>query len=116
MKNTLMFKKIIRIIAAILIIVIIIFVLGRVIQKWNYNSLNNMCSSILKDGLMDMDPNVRMTTAYALGELGDKFALENLKFVLRDKNSNVRGRAVEALGKLNDKSALAPLKIILITF
>ncbi len=51
----------------------------------------------------------RGSAVYALGELGDKMAVEPLIARLGDNDSDVRQSAARALGKLGDKRAVEPL-------
>jgi HEAT repeat protein len=53
-------------------------------------------------------PNVRAAAAVALGQLGDRRAIEPLLVSLADQYPNVRAAATEALGQLGD-AAVAPL-------
>ena len=48
-------------------------------------------------------------TAYALGQIGDKRALESLIDLLKDNNEYVRANAAYALGQIGDKRAIDPL-------
>ena len=52
----------------------------------------------------DSDKYCREASAIALGNLGDKRAIQHLKKALKDESGNVRMRAVWALAKLGDKS------------
>ncbi len=51
----------------------------------------------------------RQYAAEALGEIGDKRAVEPLIAALKDKSSGVRSSAAEALGQIGDKRAVEPL-------
>ena len=53
--------------------------------------------------------SVRQSGARALGQLGDKRAVEPLIATLRDRDPSVRLRAAEALGQLGDKRAVEAL-------
>ncbi|OQW83451.1 MAG: hypothetical protein BVN30_06010 [Proteobacteria bacterium ST_bin16] len=64
---------------------------------------------VLIDALMDEDPFVRSDTAYVLGKIGDKAAVDALMLTLMDENYYVRSRAAVALGKIGDKTAVDAL-------
>jgi HEAT repeat protein len=49
--------------------------------------------------------NVRKTAAWALGNIGDRRAVEPLVAALADANADVRSRAVWALGNVEPKEA-----------
>ena len=51
----------------------------------------------------------RRAAAEALGQLGDKRAVEPLIAALQDDVENVRQAAAEALGQLGDERAVEPL-------
>lgn len=53
----------------------------------------------LKDG----DKSVRSNAAYALGEIGDKMAVDALVSALKDESDSVRSSAVVALGIIGDE-------------
>ena len=57
--------------------------------------------------------NVREHAAQSLGMLGDKRALDTLRYVLNDTSEIVRSRASLALGMLGDKSAVNDLIVVL---
>ncbi len=59
--------------------------------------------------LQDEDSKVKEGAIYALGELGDKRAVEPLITMLEDPSSDVRKSAAVALGWLKDKRAVDPL-------
>ncbi|RKY36993.1 MAG: hypothetical protein DRP72_03565, partial [Candidatus Omnitrophota bacterium] len=59
--------------------------------------------------LKSEDSYVREQAAIALGEIGDKRAIEPLINTLKDRNSDVRKYAAIALGKIGDKKAVEPL-------
>jgi len=59
--------------------------------------------------LQDEDSKVKEGAIYALGELGDKRAVEPLITMLEDPSSDVRKSAAVALGWLKDKRAVEPL-------
>jgi HEAT repeat protein len=64
----------------------------------------------LVTALQDSDESVRAYAAEALGEIGDKQAVEPLQRRLQqDASSYVRGTAAEALGRLKDPRAVEPL-------
>jgi len=65
---------------------------------------------LLIDALKDADSYVRGQTAAALGDIGDKRAVQPLITVLReDDYLYVRQEAAKALGKIKDGSAVQPL-------
>ncbi|MCM3880177.1 MAG: HEAT repeat domain-containing protein, partial [Vicinamibacterales bacterium] len=55
----------------------------------------------------DGDPEVRQMSAFALGLVGDKAAVEPLKQALTDSSPVVAGRAAEALGLIGDAGSAA---------
>ena len=59
--------------------------------------------------LADADPELRRTAAAALGELGDRRAVEPLCAALDDADIDVRSAAALALGQLKDPRAIEPL-------
>ncbi len=59
--------------------------------------------------LKNKDDSIRQAAAQALGELGDKRAVNPLINMLDDLDPNVRSNAAQALGKLGDKRAVKPL-------
>ena len=63
--------------------------------------------------LRDSDLRVRCVAAWALGELGDRRAVEPLIAALKDEWEVVRRIAAEVLGKLGDARAVEPLKELL---
>ena len=68
----------------------------------------------LSDALSgDASPVVRMTAAWALGEIGEKTAIDALARALGDRAPEVRRTAAWALGELNDKRAVRPLSAAL---
>ena len=54
----------------------------------------------LIEALKDEDWDIRVTAAYALGEIGDQRALKPLTAALKDLNAGVRKTAARAIGKL----------------
>src|SRR5579884_2010672 len=75
-------------------------------------SMVNDRNAVLNDLLSlanDRDSNVRVTTAFALGQIGDIAATDTLLQLAADRESaDVAAEAVEALSKLAPKLALAP--------
>ncbi len=65
--------------------------------------------AFVTNGLQNQDANVRITAAWALGEIKDSQAVAPLIQALQDRDSWVRSRAAEALGKIKDRQAVAPL-------
>lgn len=63
----------------------------------------------LSEALSHKDEGVRTSAADALGEIGDKIAIDALIKTLEDRNEKVRQSAAEALGKTKDNSAIRPL-------
>src|SRR6266851_2919957 len=64
----------------------------------------------LSDALSgDASPVVRMTAAWALGEIEEKTAIDALTRALGDRAPEVRRTAAWALGELDDKRAVRPL-------
>lgn len=61
----------------------------------------------------DHDPDVRMTAAYALGEIGRSDASHALISALADSDHTVRKSAGEALGKMRERGAVEPLMELL---
>jgi HEAT repeat protein len=61
---------------------------------------------ILKDS---KDKFARWEAAEALGEIGDKRAVDPLIEALNDKKPLIRWKAAEALGEIKDKRAVDPL-------
>jgi HEAT repeat protein len=59
--------------------------------------------------LKDKDPKVRVEAVYALSELGDVHAVEQLIELLDDSSSDVRKSAAVVLGWLKDNKAVEPL-------
>jgi HEAT repeat protein len=59
--------------------------------------------------LTDRHPDVRDRTAWALGEIEDKAAVEPLLSALNDSDPRVRARAAWALGEIEDRAALTGL-------
>jgi len=59
--------------------------------------------------LKDIDSDVRLGAALALGVIVDKRAVEPLINAFKDVNSFVRINAALALGEIEDKRALEPL-------
>src|SRR5712691_7802693 len=57
----------------------------------------------------DASPVVRMTAAWALGEIEEKTAIDALARALGDRAPEVRRTAAWALGELDDKRAVGPL-------
>ena len=51
----------------------------------------------------------RVGAAYALGEIGDKRAIEPLIQTLKDEDSKIRSSVAEALGKIDDERVVEPL-------
>ena len=60
----------------------------------------------------DPVPGIRKKVAQALGEIGDKKAIEPLISALQDKWTVVRRAAIVALGKIGDERAINPLKYL----
>src|SRR3989442_10148047 len=70
--------------------------------------------SPLSDALSgDASPVVRMTAAWALGEIEEKTAVGALTRALADRAPEVRRTAAWALGEIEDKSAVRPLSAAL---
>ena len=63
----------------------------------------------LISALQDDNATVRWKAAEALGEIGDKRAVEPLISALQDDNATVREDAAWALGEIGDKRAVEPL-------
>lgn len=55
------------------------------------------------------DAKVRAAAARALGDFGDRRAVELLITAIRDPDKDVRWSAVSALGDIGDRSAVEPL-------
>jgi HEAT repeat protein len=70
---------------------------------------------ILYSGLKDSNRDIRATSAKYLGEVGNKYAIPQLKELLADTHDAVRIRAAVALYQLGDKSGAAELRKILST-
>lgn len=62
--------------------------------------------------LQDEEPNIRMYTALALGQMKNRRAVAPLLALLRDQDSNVVYHAVEALGRIRSRDAIEPLLAI----
>ncbi|GAG27101.1 unnamed protein product, partial [marine sediment metagenome] len=60
--------------------------------------------------LRDPDKETRISTAKALGQIGDVSAVESLIISLDDESWEVRAQAAKALGALGDKQAVSKLK------
>ena len=74
-------------------------------------SRNNQAVDGLISALNDEDEDVRESAAYALGNIGDKVAVEALvKALTWDQDSWVRASAAEALAHIGDRSVLPALK------
>ena len=80
-------------------------------KQWKeFTKIGKQAVEQLIQTLKDEDSQVRDGAAQALGEIGDKRAVEPLINVLKaDKNFYVRGGAANALGKLKDTGAVEPL-------
>jgi HEAT repeat protein len=65
----------------------------------------------LKEGLTDKNPNVRGSSANALGDSKDPRAVDLLVKILDDENEFVRSSAISSLGRINDEKALSHLLI-----
>lgn len=78
--------------------------IGSVLQK-----LGRPAVGALTELLGDGDSTVRGAAAEALGQLGDRLAVEPLIAVLSDDEWYVRSRAAQALGRLGDDRAAGPL-------
>ena len=70
---------------------------------------NESGNTAIRGRLEDADAGVRRAATEALGQLGDKQAVEPLIRKLEDTDADVRGAATEALGRLGDKQAVEPL-------
>lgn len=60
-------------------------------------------------GLEDKSPGVRLASAEALWEIGDKRTVEPLNKALGDEDSKIRTEAARALGEIGGKQAVEPL-------
>ncbi len=58
---------------------------------------------------MEQRENLKVEAAWALGEIGNKRALNALIIALQDQNYEVRFRAAVALGEIGDPQAINPL-------
>jgi len=65
--------------------------------------------------LGDDNENVQQMAAAALGQQGDRRAVQSLVAALRDKNETVCASAAEALGQLEASQAVEPLISVLLT-
>ncbi|MGM0600468.1 MAG: HEAT repeat domain-containing protein [Candidatus Rifleibacteriota bacterium] len=65
----------------------------------------------LKEGLADKNPNIRGSSANALGDSKDPRAVELLVKILDDENEFVRSSAISSLGRIGDERALSYLLI-----
>ncbi len=63
----------------------------------------------LAAGLQDDDPRIRRASVYALGESGDKRAVEMLIEALHNPDETTSRMAASALGKIHDRRAVGPL-------
>lgn len=63
----------------------------------------------LIEALKNFNPEIRASSAEALGKLGDINAVDPLISAVKDKDSNVRRFAAESLGQLKDRRAVNPL-------
>lgn len=60
--------------------------------------------------LRDKDAQVRKEAAWALGEIADGWAVDDLLVAIRDKNADVRQQCCTALGKIKDPRAVIALR------
>ena len=80
------------------------------IAEWAGQYHVNAAVFLLIGYLKDSDVEVRMYATEALGQLGDKSAVGDLREVLKDADERVRMYASEALGRLGDKVAVGDLR------
>ena len=74
------------------------------------NTDSEVTSLLLKTLLEEAEHSIRGACANALGNIGDKGAVETLaKALLEDKGSDVRGSCANALGNIGDKGAVEAL-------
>ena len=71
--------------------------------------LGNAAFESVIASLRDEHGKVRLASVSALGDLGDKRAVEPLIACLRDRDKYARSAAAAALGKLGDKRGVEPL-------
>lgn len=72
-------------------------------------AVNRDVTAPLGELLGDVDANVRMHAALALGSIGDDGSVPLLIRALDDPDSNVRFHAIEALGRMRAGAAVEPL-------
>ncbi len=71
---------------------------------------DNSAIPVLMQRLRDRDPNVRIASLEALGEIKSPLAVHSIiHILLHDPVSNVRSQAAISLGRLSDEIALQPL-------
>lgn len=78
----------------------------------NWDELVNVGAAaipFLIDALNDKHNYVRVAAAYALGQIKDPAASDQLLNLLKHRNAEVRGVVAEALGSLGDVRAVRPL-------
>lgn len=69
----------------------------------------NNVNKLIKDLKYKYDSDIRSKAAVALGDLGDRRAVEPLIQALNDEDEEVRWEAADALGKIRDERAVDPL-------
>lgn len=66
-------------------------------------------SRLIKALSYQRDPSIPKSAVQALGDLGDKKAVDALMAVLKERSGSIRDAAAEALGKIGDPKAIALL-------
>jgi len=72
--------------------------------------VEDTASDLLQALQQDQDPEVRVSAAEALGEIGSEDAVPTLIQVLQDENVGVRRRVARALGRIGTPEALKAVK------
>lgn len=102
-KNVLVLRALVQRLAALAVMVGLLFALAPV-------TLAQDVSQLKKDVVSANDFRVRMSAALALGKKKDASAIPALSQALKDSNVAVRAAAAAALGALGDSRALAALE------